>query len=125
MIKNLVLVESKYCNLKCKYCEIAETVPACRIDENKKVRQAMIDDTYLINIMKTIDTSNIEKIQLWGEETLINLDNFFVLFNKLLKISPKLVNLDFSTNFTIDIEKLIWFIKNVDAILDRKLLLQI
>lgn len=127
-MKKLVLIESQSCNLSCKYCELAQT--SHRKNQNIILRKAMEDNTYFNNIIKVFNKqgfsrNEITELQLWGEETLINIDSFYPLFEKLIIFFPHIKQLDFSTNFTININLLIKFLKKIDLFLNKPLLIKL
>lgn len=131
-MKELILVESYSCNLKCSYCEINNSIEdEYYIVENEKCRKALIDKTYINNIKKyfythEINPKDILKISLWGGEPTLNLDIFFNFFKDLIIFFPNVEIFQITSNF-VNITNLIKFLFKVnnENIFNKNIFIQI
>lgn len=129
-IKRLTLITSEYCNLKCRYCEIAKTSTYSHQQLNNILKDAMKNGLYFSNIQKifqqyNLDVDLIKKIELWGEEPSFTIDTFYYLCKELISFFPNFDQLFFSTNGISNIDKILFFIKEIDQILNKDFNLEI
>jgi len=50
-VKKIVFITSESCNLNCKYCEISKNSTKNHFEEAKKVKQALLDGSYVTRYM--------------------------------------------------------------------------
>ena len=131
-MKELILVESYLCNLNCNYCEINNSIEDNYNNlENIKIRQALLDKTYINNIKNffnknQLNPNEIIKISLWGGEPTINLDIFFDFFQDLIIYFPNIKNFQITSNF-VNIQNLIIFLSKIEEnnIYNHKITIQL
>lgn len=118
-LNKISLYVSEACNLNCKYCVISKSVKGKKNFELKALRESLEKGEYiqhLKNIFNTnkFDTSKITKLELWGEETTLTINNFLVSFQELNNFFPNLDSIFFSTNAIGNANILSSFIKGLD-----------
>lgn len=128
---SLVLFTSESCNLQCSYCEIAKHInnQNKHIQENIKIKSALLDKTYLNNIKVAFDKLqinplNIKQLELWGQEPTLTLKETTTFLLDLYNFIPNIEKIIFSTNGT-DSNNIIFFIKNINDLFNKKVQLNI
>lgn len=129
-IKQLTLITSEYCNLKCKYCEIAKTSTHSHEQLNNILKKTMENGLYFSNIQTIfqkydLNIEQIEKIELWGEEPSFTIDSFYYLYKDLISFFPNFKHLFLSTNGISNIDKILFFAQEADKILNKKFILEL
>ena len=115
----IVLITSESCNLNCAYCDMAMSVDKEKHkNEAFKVKQALEDGTYLRTLKQAydkfeLDYNSTEKIDLWGQEPTLTLNEFSKNFLELYNLFPNLNHIFFSTNGVSGSDKIINFITTV------------
>ena len=104
-IDQLSLLGSSVCNLSCSYCYLhnQETQKFYKIC-NDEIQNGWKDGSYVDNIRKvyekiSADPTLTTRIELWGGEPLIQIDNLLISIKNLFELFP---NVDFfmiPTNF--------------------------
>lgn len=124
--KGLVYTTTQICNLNCSYCFIANSQKNHNhyFEQHKKITQSLEDNTYTDNYLHALkrleySPNNIIRIELWGQETTINLDSFFLNFDYIYKNFPNLKEILFSTNGVAYIDKIVEAIKKADNIVNK------
>ena len=120
--KHLVLFTSESCNLQCSYCDMNKHFNnKYHLNEANLVKESMKNGVYLNNLKQIfqrlgIDPSQINNLDLWGQEPTLTLNEFSIMFQELYKYCPNINNLFFSTNGVGFIDSIISFIKTIDLI---------
>lgn len=124
--KVLTLLTSEECNLNCKYCHIAQGKNNKKENENEneKIKKSFLDGTYLKNILLTCEKLNVnkktfEKIEIWGQEPTLTLNEFSVIIPELFVYFSNIQELFFSTNGIANIDKIISFIEVLNNNVDK------
>lgn len=118
----LYLSVSSKCNLNCTYCFLKKD--KSYIEADKKCRQALIDGSYVDNILKGLERINYDKttfdrLELWGGETTLHFDIFDKPLFKILQKFPNITRMFFSTNGTFNINTMTSFLDKVDENVGR------
>lgn len=118
-LNKISLYVSEACNLNCKYCVISKSLKGKKDLQLKKQKESLEKGEY-IDHLKTIfekqkfDPLKITKLELWGEETTLTVNNFLVSFSKLNSYFPNIESIFFSTNAIGNAKTLSTFIKKLD-----------
>ena len=118
-IDSIALFSSYKCNLNCSYCYISQN------EETKVIHEDMIKflerDAYIGEILNFYEgqTEYLKKIELWGGEPLIGLKYFDTHIKKYFDTFPNLDKIFTSSNFTINMDDLVSFIKTISNSVDR------
>ena len=113
------LLSSK-CNLNCNFCFFNKN--KYFNDFNEIVKKAWKDNTYISTILNTLNKlnqspNNVNAINFWGGETLYDLEPFIPHIQELLLNFPNLHSFWLPTNFSINIDYLVLFLKEIDKYL--------
>lgn len=113
------LYVSEACNLNCKYCVISKSLKGKKDLQLKAQKESLEKGEYISHLKKIfekkkLNTSKITRIELWGEETTLTINNFLVSFPELNNYFPNLNQMFFSTNAIGNAKTLSTFIKNLD-----------
>lgn len=117
MINTICIALNSKCNLNCKYCSANKDITT--LNFNQIIQDAWKDNTYLNTIKQVlfklnIPLTNITHIYLWGGEPLLDLSYFNSSIKNLFQIFPNINSFWTSTNFNINIEKLIELFQNIE-----------
>ena len=123
-IKSISLFTSSICNLNCSYCYLYKNSTYNLYD--KEIVKSWEDGTYLQNVEKSLKKLNLnfdspEIIQFWGGETLIHIDKITPNLEQLLFLFPNINELRISTNWLIDINNFIDFVKKLDQLAHQEI----
>ena len=127
--KRIVFYSSETCNLNCKYCVLSKSSNKdYHIKEQEKIKEAFLNGTYIKNFKKAfnkygIDRNQISRVELWGEEPTLTLDEFSTAFPEILYTFPKISELFFSSNGVNNIDKIINLIKIINKTIENNFLL--
>ena len=118
--KNIIsisLISSTTCNLNCSFCYLHKNESYKLYD--KIVREHWANGKYIINAYNTVkafpaDPNNVEVCQLWGGETLLNIDDVTKNIQLFYKYFPNVKEWKISTNFLVNIDKFMDFLKEID-----------
>ena len=108
--KNIIsisLISSTTCNLNCSFCYLHKNESYKLYD--KIVREHWNNGKYIINAYNTVkafpaDPNNVEVCQLWGGETLLNIDDVTKNIQLFYKYFPNVKEWKISTNFLVNID---------------------
>lgn len=123
-ISNLTFYSSESCNLNCTYCYIAKADKNKKVSEAKKVKEALLDGSFLNNFkigLKRLEQppENISAISLWGQEPTLTLNEFTSNLEELFNYFPNFNSLFFSTNFVQHYDRIINLIKTLSQLSDK------
>lgn len=128
--KQLNFITTSSCNMKCEFCYLHKNNAYKEFD--KMVESAWEDGSYVVNAYNTLlalhsNPKEITNIDLWGGETLLHADRFLKNLDSIYKHFPNISQWHLSTNFIIDIEKMVEFIKKVDELakVETKMIFQL
>lgn len=127
-IKSISLFTSSICNLNCSYCYLYKSNTYHSYD--KEIIQAWETGEYLNNVKKSLDILQLnflspEILQFWGGETLIHIDKITPNVKKIFNLFPNIIELRISTNWLINIEHFITFIKELDQNVKKEFILSL
>lgn len=111
-LDKIVFISSESCNLHCSYCHLAKKATQCHQKETEKIKESFKSGQYLqlykdfIN-KYNIDINKIKKIELWGQEPTLTLDEFNTQIFDILDWLPNAKRFLFSTNGVSHIDRLI------------------
>ena len=116
--KNLSIIASSNCNLRCSYCFLKHK--ECYDEEDKKIIAALSSGEFINNIEKSLDKMLISKddfttINFWGGEPSLHLDKFALYIRQLLTDFKNIEEIGISTNMTTDINNFIIFIESLES----------
>lgn len=119
MIKSLTLITSSSCNLNCSYCFLHKNNAYKEFDKN--IYQAFQDGSYIKNVLKTFksmewDCNNVDHLSFWGGESLTHIDSVRKELPSIFKSFPNINAILLSTNFSINVEKFVNFLIDLDKI---------
>lgn len=104
-IQQLSILGSSVCNLSCSYCYLhnTETKSFYKL-LNEEVQSGWRDGTYVENIKQVFSKINADPLQtlrmeIWGGEPLIQIDNMLLTIKKLFSFFPNIHFLMIPTNF--------------------------
>ena len=80
-LTTVTFISSESCNLNCSYCEIAKNASPSHLAEAEKVREALGSGIYFNRYRELfanyhIDVDQINRIELWGQEPTLTLNEF-------------------------------------------------
>lgn len=107
-LHSISVITSSICNLNCKFCYLHKN--EAYKEYHKLLTQAWEDGSYVNNIVQCITklghkTTEVEEINFWGGETLIQLDKINKNVKEFYHYFPNLNEWHMSTNWVIDIDK--------------------
>ena len=110
-------ISSATCNLNCSFCFLTKNKAYHNF--NQVVRDAWNNGTYVENMYKTVcafpaDPKKIETIQLWGGETLLNIEDVTKNVKKIYEYFSGLKEWHISTNWAIDVNKFFDFVCEIN-----------
>lgn len=118
-IKQLDLMGSSSCDLKCSYCYITKNCTFFNYD--KTVKEAWESGSYL-NILKQVfekldsDPKLLEDLQLWGGEPTLHMPSIAKRGKELGELFPNITHFLIPTNwYQTDMNALVDFIYNLDS----------
>ena len=116
-IKSVSVISSSLCNLRCSFCYLHKNKAYPKFDEI--VQEAWKNGSYVDNILKVfekfkIPPSDLEIIQLWGGETLLNIQNVIPNIKNFYKYFPNINSWKISTNWMINVDNFFDFLKEID-----------
>lgn len=128
MIKSLTLITSSVCNLDCSYCFLHKNQAYKEYD--KAIHAAFQNGTYLQNVVNTFktmnwDCNNIDQLSFWGGETLTHIENIRQQLPIIFKHFPNIESILISTNFSINIEKFVNFLIDLDKIITHPITIRL
>ena len=117
MIKNLTLITSSICNLDCSYCFLHKN--NAYKEYNKNIYESFQNGSYLKNVLKTFELmqwnrDNVDSISFWGGESLTYINILQQQLPIIFKSFPNINTMLLSTNFSINIEKFVNFLIELD-----------
>ena len=117
MINTICIILNSQCNLNCKYCSANKDTINLNFDQI--IQNCWKNNTYLTTIKQVlfklnIPSTDITRINLWGGEPLLDLSYFNSALKDLFQIFPNINSFWTSTNFNINIEKLIELFQNIE-----------
>lgn len=113
------LIASSVCNLNCSFCYLNKNKAYKLFDE--EIRKAWIDGSYVNNLKKVFDKiqadpNEVKTLSFWGGEPTLGLKYVTPQLKRLLELFPNVDQLFTSTNFLTNIDDIIEFIKEADAL---------
>lgn len=123
-IRNITIMNSEECNLKCEYCGIAKT--EINKGQNKLIKQSYKNGTFVKNIVDTFDKLNVPKenitsLDLWGQEPTLTLLEFADEFKNFYKNFPNIQNMVMSTNGMAFPERIVNLIQTLENTVTKPL----
>ena len=124
--KTISVLTSSQCNLNCSFCFLHKHEALNKYDQI--IIQAWEEKTYLKNVYNALkilgeDPNQITQVNFWGGETLLHIDLIQENLLEFFKYFPNLERFSISTNWTINIEKYFNFIKELNSIAPRKIII--
>ena len=124
-IDSISVISSAICNLNCSFCYLNKN-ESYKIF-NEEVHKAWQDGSYLDNILKTVinfpaSPEKVKIIQLWGGETLLNIDDITKNLSKFYYYFPQIEEWKVSTNWVINIDNFYNFLCELDKIAPKKVI---
>jgi len=110
------LFSAGYCNLNCTYCYIPKRPFLKDVHQGILTR---IRNGGFLKDLKSIYGEDLEFIGHWGTEPTLSIKEFIPFYKEAVKVFPKLKSILMSSNFMIDPENLISFIRELPS--DRPL----
>lgn len=114
----LTLFTAGKCNLNCSYCYLHKNNDYKVFDD--ELVEAYETGTYIENCVKVfkrlgINRDNIKRLELWGGETLLHVDLLTKNVPAIFKNFKNISLISISTNFMVDIDKVIEFLKAINT----------
>lgn len=118
-IKSITIFGSSVCNFNCSFCFLHKN--KAYGEYNKLLCEAWDNGSYLINMKRSLEKLNVEtkdvnEIQIWGGESIINIDKITKNLKDIYKLFPNISLWQLSTNFSVHLPKFIDFIKELDKL---------
>lgn len=113
----LNLITASKCNLNCSYCFLHKN--QSYINEDEKILEAIKNNTFLANVMKTLQELNINKheflsCEFWGGEPSLHFCEMENMFKDIFYYFPNIKFFTFSTNFLTPLNNYLTFINAVN-----------
>jgi len=123
-IVSISFLTASSCNLDCSFCYLHKNQSFKNFD--RIILKAWDNGSYIKNVKKSLrrldaDIEKIINIDFWGGETLMFINHITPHIPTLLTEFPKVRELKISTNWTLDVEDFIKFIKELDKEIDHKI----
>lgn len=115
--KNLSIIASGNCNLRCSYCFLKNK--DCYEAEDKNIVAALDAGNFINNIEKSLEKMLISRddfttLNFWGGEPSLYLDKFSNYTKQILVDFKNINEIGISTNMTTDINNFISFIESIE-----------
>lgn len=123
--KRIVFYSSETCNLNCKYCVLSKSSNKdFHLKEQEKIKEAFLNGSYVSNFKKAfreygINRGQIYRVELWGEEPTLTLNEFAQAFPEILNAFPNIRELFFSTNGAGDLNRIITLINTINESIEK------
>ena len=127
-IIGLSFMTAASCNLNCSFCYLHKNEAFKAYDKN--ILTAWEDGSYIKNSLKSLkilnsDPIHISNIDIWGGETLLFIDKITPNLPLLFEFYPNIETFNISTNWMINIDNFIKFIKELDKYANKDIRLRL
>lgn len=123
-LTSVTFISSEECNLHCSYCELAKNASNKCNTENEKIKQSFLSGDYVTKYQRVfyeynINEKAIDRIDLWGQEPTLTLNEFTTQLNRILNWLCNCNFLFFSTNGIDYIENILNLIKELNQYIEQ------